>query len=462
MNVLKFGGTSVSSKVSLQNMLRIIESYNVETEPLLIVVSALKGITNDLLELLEHLSKQDNDYREILTKIVNRHRDFVTFLFDEENIELIKILENLEVELEKDVNKLLEQQYVGSKDYDKIVSYGELFSAQIVTSFLQKNNFSFLFKDSRNLIVTDDNFKNARVNWEETSERIITFFSENPSNYVITGFIGSTIDGETTTLGRGGSDYTATIFGTVLGAKSVTKWTDVNGIMTADPNKVSGASSLTNITFDELKNLSKFGSNVLVHPESIGQLSKHNIPFLIRNTFNHDFVGTQVINTHLSSQKALSLHQSCSIISFEKYWNLPKKVIKEIIDKDYLFFRIKTDNKDNRTYYVVADECIRFFTLENKHLTDVDYAEMKNNVILEKRNIALITITSQSMDKKYELNRIKALLEEEGIEVLGVRLFFNSISLIFDKGNFQEVLSLLHSCLAKTSLEGDYILQNNI
>ncbi|CAM1360175.1 putative Aspartate kinase [Tenacibaculum litopenaei] len=459
MNVLKFGGTSVSSKISLQNMRHILRSYDLEQEPVLVVVSALKGITNELLSLLDALETGGPTYKEVLERIVNRHDDFVNFLFETELENSKAIVKEIEKAFRVKVAALAEKGRVTDADYDEILSFGELFSANIITCYLQSYGLDFRFKDARGLIITDDNHKNARVNWEQTAKAIRTFFVANPGNFVITGFIGATETGSTTTLGRGGSDYTATILGTVLGANSVTKWTDVNGIMTADPNKVPKAHSLTNISFDELKNLSKFGSNVLVHPESIGQLSKNNIPFVIRNTFNRNFRGTQVINGDRSAQKALSLHQACSIISFEKEWNLPKNFTKEIIDKDYLFFRIKTSSNDGRSYYVVADECIHFFTPgTGTGVSGAQFSEMIRKVVIEKRNIALITITSQSMDKKQELIRINEVLSQEGIPVVGFRMFFNSISLIFDKGNFKEVLELLHNCLLTTDLTTDVVV----
>lgn len=459
MEVLKFGGTSVSSKKSLENMLRIIKGYDLEESPLIIVVSALKGITNELVNLIDLLIKQDEEYKLTLEIIKNKHYDFIDTLFDNEPVDLLNDIEYTYKNLIDVTSEIYANKEVENKDHDSLLSFGELFSARIITAYLQDNGLGFLFKDARSLILTDDTHRSAKVNWELTKKAVTSFFHKNKKSYVVTGFIASSIYGDTTTLGRGGSDYTATILGTLLKADKVTKWTDVNGIMTADPNKVSKANSLSNITYDELKSLSKFGANVLVHPESIDELSKHNIPFLIRNTFNCEFTGTQVINQYFSPQKALSLQQSCSLVSFEKEWSLPKELIKEILDKNYLFFRMKTPNSNERSYYVVADECVSFFDKETcKSESSLSLLSSVKNIEIVKRNIALITITSQSMDKKQELGRIKTLLNTNGISILGSRLFFNSISLIFEKGNFQEVLTLLHEELSEAILEDGLIL----
>lgn len=450
MEVLKFGGSSVSSKISLENMLKIVDGYKLDESPLVIVVSALKGITNRLVKLTELLREKDDEYIQELKKISQHHTDFMNLIFDEIPQKLTKKIKVLENDLIENVRSILLKGDLSKKEYDKIVSYGELFSANIVTSYLKSNSLDFYFKDSRDLIITDSTFTNAKVNWHLTDLVTKSFFARNKNSYVITGFVARSIYGDTTTLGRGGSDYTATILGTVLKAEKVTKWTDVNGIMTADPNKVLKASTLESITFSELRNLSKFGSNVLVHPSSINELSKHNIPFLIRNTFDHNFKGTQVINKNTSSKKALSLHETCSLVGFKKGSDIPKRLIKEIIDKNYLFFRIKRPKNKEKAYYVVSEECLNFFSLNtnqsDKKLTLLP--DFKDVDIIDK-DMILITITGQNMEKNHELEKIKKVLEKEQIEILGFRLFYNSISLILNQEDFKKALVLIHEEVTK-------------
>ncbi len=448
MEILKFGGSSVSSKVSLENMIQIVGGYDLDQEPLIIVVSALKGITNDLVNLAETLKKKEKDYNKIIHTISEKHEEFIKTVFNEVPKELTKGIKKQEKNLIDTVNEIVNRKSMMPKDYDRIVSFGELFSAQIIAAYLNKKQFHFSFKDARELIITDEGFTNAKIDWDLTTSVVTSFFARNKKSYVVTGFIARSIYGDTTTLGRGGSDYTATILATILKAEKVTKWTDVNGIMTADPSKVLEASSLENITFSELKNMSKFGSNVLVHPESIDELSKHDIPFLIKNTFNCDFKGTQVINKEENcSQKALSTHQSCSIISLDKSWDLPKTLMKEIINKNYLFFRIKTFKYKDQSCYVVANDCIHFFKENFEMLLQESKAKNLSNFdsakIIED-DIVLITVTSQKMDKKEEFEKIKTTLETDKINILGYRFFFNSISLILNKEEFKRALVSLH------------------
>lgn len=447
MEVLKFGGSSVSSLLSLKNMLQIIKEYDLNDNPLVIVVSALKGITNHLVKLSELIkNNEDSEYRKILKLISDEHNKFMNAIFQETPKGLAQKFKMLEKDLIQTSSILIKKDILTEKDYDRIVSFGELFSANIIAAYLKENELNFSFKDARELIITDNNFTNAKVDWNSTSSVVESFFSKNNNNcYVVTGFIARSIYGDTTTLGRGGSDYTATILGTILKAKKVTKWTDVNGIMTADPNTVLKASSLDNITYDELKNLTRFGSNVLVHPNSINELSKHNIPFLIRNTFNSDFKGTQIINDENSSQRVLSVHKSCSMVAFEKKQDLSKRLITEIIDKDYLFFRVKKTDDINKSYYIVANDCINFFSLnlEESEENIILFSDLKNIKIVD-RNIILITITGKKMVKKQELKNIGQLLNKHNIKILGFRFFYNSISLIFNKVDSEKALVVLH------------------
>ncbi|SEB35129.1 aspartate kinase [Tenacibaculum sp. MAR_2009_124] len=439
MEVLKFGGSSVSSEVSLKNMLKIVNNYDLENEPLIIVVSALKGVTNELVALTKLLKDGDQEYAKVIRTIFEKHKEFINIIFKEEQSELLKKIKLVENDLLESVSNIIKNGVTSDKDYDKVLSFGELFSAQIITAFLNKNRLNFCFKDSRDLIITNNVHMKAKVNWDLTRTVVNSFFSGNKNSYVVSGFIARSIYGDTTTLGRGGSDYTATVLGAILNAEKVTKWTDVNGIMTADPNKVLEASSLENITFSELKNLSKFGSNVLVHPNSIDELSKHNIPFLIRNTFDRDFKGTQVINENSSNKKALSLHESCCLVGFNNTAKVPKEFIKQIIEKDWLFFRVKRPQSKDKSYYVVSEECVNFFKSNIK--------ANNNDVDILNEEMVLITITGENMDKKKEVNKIQEKLKSNDINLIEFRRFYNSISLILDNKDLKKAVVLLHEVI---------------
>jgi aspartate kinase len=449
MNILKFGGSSVSSLDSLQNMIRIIGSYDAnEDDALLLVVSALKGVTNDLACTFDLVSKKDTAYKSCFKKIKETHQEFVETMFPaNKQIMLRMLLEPIETELESSLSRLYEQEDVGNKDSDVILGFGEIFSAQIIRAYLELNGNQFDYLDARKLIITDDNHGNANVNWRLTIQRINSFFYENSKNYVVTGYIGSTSEGASTTFGRGGSDHTATVFGTVLGTKCVTKWTDVNGIMTADPNRVSNPHSLEKITFSELFSITKFGSNVLVHPNAIVHLSKKNINFLIRNTFNYKFPGTLVCNQSTNANKVLSVNQNCCIVGLKKGYSISKLLLKEIISRDYLFFRLKSYelNGQFESYYVISNEFLHFFNTEAHKLEHElnDFGNLRDAVILYE-DISLVTMTSDNMNKVYEINRIDSFLKGRGSQLLMARLFSSAICFIFDTSEVNPTLNFLH------------------
>ncbi|XLS27824.1 aspartate kinase [Flavobacteriaceae bacterium M23B6Z8] len=448
MDILKFGGTSVSSKESLYNILRILSSYNTPNESVIMVVSALKGVTNKLTRITELLTSQDEQYRVLFDEVKSDHSSYIEEILPVNAQILMKnIIGLLESEYDCYLKELFEEGRIYPKDKDRILSFGELCSAQIIKMFLEVNGKDFGFLDSRKLIVTDNNHGNAKVNWVMTRKRIGSFFQAFPGNYLISGFIGATAKGSTTTLGRGGSDYTATVFATVLNAKSVVKYTDVNGIMTADPNKVTDSYSLDKITYGELFCLSKFGSNVLVHEDSIDRLRRERIPLVIRNTFNIDFKGTVVTEGLNAGQRAISHRKSCHLVRFEKDINISKQTLRQIKDHGHLFFRLKNaDAKDhNQSFYIVSDACLQYFSELSLSKGNVQACNttFHNSEILYS-DIALVTVASIEKNKKLEQERVSQILHERKIEILGTRLFQNAISIILRSEDARSALNCLH------------------
>ncbi len=459
MNILKFGGSSLSSLNSLQNMTRIIRSYEANVDgTLILVVSALKGVTNDLALTFELVSKKDNAYQNYFQKIKEHHQEFVNTIFpDSKQFILRRLLEPIENELKCFLEEFYYQDIVHSKDKDVILGFGEVFSGQIIRAYLEMNGHEFYFLDSRKLIITDDNHGNANVNWSLTGQKISNFFHENCNNYVVTGYIGATSNGATTTFGRGGSDHTATVFGTILGTKCVTKWTDVNGIMTADPNRVSNSHSLEKITFNELLSITKFGSNVLVHPNAIVHLSKKNINFLIRNTFNLEFPGTLVCNQSTKTNKVLSVNQNCCIVGLRSGYSISKSLLKEIIARDYLFFRLKSYDLKGKfaSYYVISHEFLQFFNAEtNKQKHDLNDFENLTDAEILYENISLVTVTSENIDKSFEFERINSFLKEKRSRLLMARFFSSAICFIFNTSEVNPIVNFLHDELIQCKKEG--------
>jgi len=294
MKVLKFGGTSCGTIDSIQSVLSIIKSKQAKNEQVAAVFSAMGGVTNQLLKAGDLASVGDTTYFDLVREIENRHFTVVRALIDVRSQSKVfanirTIINELE-DLLKGVSLICE---ISDRTSDLIVSFGERLSTTLMYEVLHAQGVDCQFLDARKVIRTDGNFGMASVNFEVTNAKIQTYFSKTKSLQLITGFIGSTEKGETTTLGRGGSDYTGSIFGAALNVEEIEIWTDVDGMMTADPRKVRNAFTIPTITYSEAMELTHFGAKV-IYPPSLQPAFAKNIPIRVLNTFNTDFVGTVV------------------------------------------------------------------------------------------------------------------------------------------------------------------------
>lgn len=302
MKVLKFGGTSCGTIESIQAVLGIIKGKQAKGEQVAAVFSAMGGVTNQLLKAGDLASVGDTTYFDLIKEIEDRHFTVVRALIDVKSQSKVfanirTIINELE-DLLKGVSLIRE---ISARTSDLIVSFGERLSTTLIHEILHAQGVDCQFLDARKVIRTDANFGIAAVNFEVTNRQIQEHFAKTKSLQLITGFIGSTEKGETTTLGRGGSDYTGSIFGAALDAEEIEIWTDVDGMMTADPRKVKNAFTIPTITYAEAMELTHFGAKV-IYPPSLQPAFTKNIPIRVLNTFNTDFVGTVVNRTAETSE----------------------------------------------------------------------------------------------------------------------------------------------------------------
>ncbi|RYU95751.1 bifunctional aspartate kinase/homoserine dehydrogenase I [Emticicia agri] len=297
MKVLKFGGTSVGTVESINQVIQIIKENLDEGRKIAVVYSAMGGVTNRLIEIGKMASQSDSEYLEQLKTVEERHFNAIRGLIDIKNqsgaIAKVKGLFN---ELEDLLRGVYLIKELSLRTLDLIVSFGERLSTIVITETLKNRGIDAEFLDARKVVKTNDVFGYADVNFELTNELIRKHFAQTNKLQCITGFIGSTIDGVTTTLGRGGSDYSGSIFGAALNAAVIEIWTDVNGMMTADPRKVKNAFTIPTITYAEAMELSHFGAKV-IYPPSLTPAFYKSIPIRVLNTFNHKHPGTFISKT---------------------------------------------------------------------------------------------------------------------------------------------------------------------
>lgn len=297
MKVLKFGGTSVGTVESINQVIQILQENLNEGHKIAVVYSAMGGVTNRLIEIGKLAATSDLEYLQLLKLVEDRHFAAVRGLIDVKNqSSAIAKVKGLLNELEDLLRGVFLIKELSSRTNDFIISFGERLSTTIVTEALKNRGIEADYLDARKVIKTDDHFGYAEVITDLTNELIRKHFSKTNKLQCITGFIGSTIDGVTTTLGRGGSDYTGSIFGAALNASVIEIWTDVNGMLTSDPRKVKNAFTIPTITYAEAMELSHFGAKV-IYPPSLTPAFQKNIPLKILNTFNHHHEGTLVSKT---------------------------------------------------------------------------------------------------------------------------------------------------------------------
>ncbi|QII69330.1 bifunctional aspartate kinase/homoserine dehydrogenase I [Apibacter sp. B3706] len=294
MKIVKFGGSSVGSGQSIQNVLNILQNKYASGEKFIVVSSAMSGVTNILTELAQ-IASEGKDFKKGLIEIEQRHftviKEMITVKNQNPAFTQIKIFINEIEDLLQGVYSLRE---LSLQSKDLILSYGEKCSTFLLSQIAKQYFSESIYVDASILIKTDSNFGNARVHTPVTEHLLQEFYKEHSHQIMFfTGFIASNENNRITTLGRGGSDYTAAIIAAALDAEEIELWSDVDGMLTADPRVVKKAFSLSELSYTEAMELSYFGAKVIYPPAMIPAFRK-KIPIVLKNTFNPSFKGTRI------------------------------------------------------------------------------------------------------------------------------------------------------------------------
>lgn len=320
MKVLKFGGTSVGSPQNIEKIIKII-SDNKKEEVQIIVVSAFKNVTNLLLEAAQLASIKKLTYISVLEDIKDIHLTIISKLFPiTHQLELAEYVENKLEELKHVLNSISLISELSSKTEAGIVSYGELLSSFIITEVLELHKIEAVRKDARELIITNNTYTNAAVDFEITNKNIRSFINKNNKKVVvIPGFIAASVNGDTTVLGRGGSDFTAAIIAAAVNADILEIWTDVSGMFTANPKLVAQAMPIARISYEEAMELSHFGAKV-IYPPTIHPVLQKEIKIQIKNTlFPHEngTLITKKSNGKTNPVKGITHIENVTLITLE-------------------------------------------------------------------------------------------------------------------------------------------------
>jgi aspartokinase/homoserine dehydrogenase 1 len=306
MHVLKFGGTSVANAENINKVVAIVKQSLLKNKTI-VVVSALSGITDLLIAAGKRASLRDETYKESLKTIETKHlqavRELIPIERQSETLSLVKKKCN---ELESICEGVFLLAELSPRTLDSIMSYGELLSSLIISARFSNLEMPHQWIDSREIIRTNSNFGNAIVDMDHSALTIQNYLIKNPQQlYITPGFIAADTNGITTTLGRGGSDFSAAIIAAAMDAALLEIWTDVSGMMTADPRLVSNAKIIPNISYQEAMELSHFGAKV-IYPPTIQPVMNKGIPIRIKNTFSPDDYGTLIERKATENKNSVS------------------------------------------------------------------------------------------------------------------------------------------------------------
>ena len=455
MKVLKFGGTSCGTATSIQLVLNIIKAKQAKEGQIAAVFSAMGGVTNKLIEAGRLATQNDSTYFDIVREIENRHFEVVRTLI---NVKLqSKVFANIRTiinELEDLLKGVSLIREISTRTSDLIVSFGERLSTTLIHEILHAQGIDCQYLDARKVIRTDATFGIASVDFAVTNRQIQEHFSKTKSLQLITGFIGSTEKGETTTLGRGGSDYTGSIFGAALNAEEIEIWTDVDGMMTADPRKVKNAFTIPTITYSEAMELTHFGAKV-IYPPSLQPAFTKNIPIRVLNTFNPDFVGTVVnrvaepsefIITGISSIDNLALVnlQGSGMIGVV---GVSAKLFTVLAKHEISVILISQASSEHSICFAInpsASANVKAI-LENEFKNEIAVGDVEGIDIQE--NLSVIAVVGEGMRRHTGVSgKLFSVLGKNGINIIATAQGSSelNISVVIEKKDISKALNVIH------------------
>ncbi|TXB67171.1 aspartate kinase [Vicingus serpentipes] len=410
MKVFKFGGASVKNAESVKNVAKVIQLYS---ENLIIVISAMGKTTNALEKVVESYMAQDGKCFDLLNESKDFHFEIMNELFADKSLKIFEDIHNTFVEIEWEIEDAPTRDF--NYVYDQIVSVGELLSTKIVSAYLNSVNINTKWIDARDLIQTDNTHRDARIDWELTesctTKTLAPLFNPNENTIIITqGFIGSSSELFTTTLGREGSDFSAGILAYCMNADSVTIWKDVPGMLNADPKWFDNTQKLSNISYHEAVELAYYGATV-IHPKTIKPLQNKKIPLYVKSFVNPKEEGS-IINQNTA--------KDAQIPSFIFKMN---QMLISIGAKDYSFIM---EDHLSHIFGLFAKHNVKINLMQNSAIsfsivTDNDKMKIPNLIeelkgeykVLFNENLELVTIRHYDQQTIDRVTNNKTIIVEQ-------------------------------------------------
>ncbi len=461
MRVLKFGGSSVGSAERVDKVIAILQNrYTRKQVKFVVVFSAFQGVTDKLIEIGKLAFQRKHNYKAELEKLIDSHYETVFKLNPvKKHPSAADELEPLFDELKEVIHGVYLVKELSARTLDYIVSFGERLSCTIINFTMQNRGMSPEYLDASRLIKTDDSFGNARVDFKSTNKNIVNHFKKHKRLQVITGFISSTVQNEITTLGRGGSDYTASIFGAALNADLIEIWTDVDGILTADPRKVKNAFPLPSVTYEEAMELSHFGAKVIYPPTMLPALQK-KIKIVIKNTFNPDFEGTDIAVKEKDSRftvKGISSIDDISLVRVQGggmigVTGIAARLFGVLAEHNVNIILITQASSEHSICLAIPP---KLGALSKKVIEEEFRLEMLDGKIGEvkvENDLSVIAVVGEHMRHTPGISgKVFQALGKNKINIIAIAQGSSelNISLVIEKNNLSKALNILHKAVIK-------------
>ncbi|PDS23649.1 bifunctional aspartate kinase/homoserine dehydrogenase I [Flavobacterium branchiophilum] len=455
MKVLKFGGTSVANATNINLALDIVEKKS-ENDRLVVVVSALSGVTDLLVQSAQLASANNKDYEKIVEQILQKHQEAILNLIDKEAQQAL--LELIQKNISH-LKTLLDGCYLlgelSAKTADTILGFGELFSSQIIAKSLQQRQNNATFKDSRELIKTNNHFGKAAVDFDITNPLIASYFKESNANITLMpGFIASSVDGFATTLGRGGSDYTAAIIAGAIHAAELEIWTDVNGMFTANPKIVKQAKPIDTISYQEAMELSHFGAKVL-YPPTIQPVLKKNIPIWIKNTFDPEAAGTLITLKAADNEnpiKGISHIDGISLLTLEGPGMIgvsgSSKRLFEVLSHENVnvIFITQASSEHSICIGILNNDAQKAEIAINKAF-EIEINQHKINPCLVEQNLCIMALVGENMKNHQGISgKMFSTLGKNNVNIRAIAQGASerNISVVIEEKDVKKALNAIH------------------
>ncbi|MBR9855933.1 MAG: bifunctional aspartate kinase/homoserine dehydrogenase I [Algicola sp.] len=463
MKVLKFGGTSVANPENINKVKCILSAQS--SQPIAVVVSAFGGVTDLLLNASKLASEQDVSYKNFLEEIEDRHITAIRELIPvkSQSAALSKVKSELNI-----LETLLEGAFlIGEltpKLSDKIVSYGELFSSFIISEFLKSEGLDAIFKDSREIIITDSNFGKANVDFKTTNANCEDFFSKNEHQItLLPGFVASSINGDLTTLGRGGSDYTAAIIAAATNADILEIWTDVSGMYTANPKLVKQAKCVSSISYQEAMELSHFGAKVL-YPPTIQPVLGKAIPIAIKNTFDPENPGTLISKNNNGNGKTvrgISHVGNISLLSLEGPGmigipGISKRFFETLSVKNISIVLITQASSEHSICVGIADEDADIAAEAVNQTFEYEIATKRIKPVMVEKDLTIVALVGDNMKSHQGLSgKMFSTLGKNNVNIRAIAQGASerNISAVIKKEDVKKALNSLHETFFEENIK---------